>query len=559
MSTAYQPTQAELDALNSGTGFAPAAPGQDAAHEQEVLAMNSSQPLIPLPGGGVLGDLPPGVGTRALTFQPPTQPPAFDPNQPLPAPAPAPPSAPPPGAAPMARRAPGAAPPPNAEAQALANAGKAVEQTAQDKAAEGPLQQGIEQAKAGGLEERSALRLQQAADFEKQQKVAQQAHAQAVAEAQQAADEYKNFQFHDFYQNRSTASRITSIVGSFLGGLRSDGGPNPMLDKVKREADRDFEKQKLQLQSKENIAKLKREGIKDVDEWQSQQLSLLKIKQGMALDAIADHIDALTATATGKLRAAEGKTAADTIRRDGAQKQFEGQATLVESKLKAAQTAEAYAGAGLKKAEANKANAEAKAAGQKTTDDDEIFFDKNHEAAGLVSKGRGGAQAFATRDANFQDAIDKMAAYRNYIAKIGGRPKTLDQIKQARVLYKSAGLAVGAVSPNGTTKEAQEAEMATLGPDPSSITGWAQGPMISAVDQKIQQVRALKDDFRAQTLRPLHPRQEGIRSPTAPTELPAGVGGAPPGLPPGSIDTGRKTKDGRPVFKLANGQLVAPT
>jgi hypothetical protein len=480
------------------------------------------------------GGLPPGTTFGQATGL----------TQPLPAPGPALPSAPPPGAAPIAPR-PSAPAAPNAEAQALAQQGKAFEQQAKDKEAEAPAAQGIEDTKATGLQQRADLRTQQAEEYAQQQKIAQQAHANAVAEAQDAVDEYKNFKFTDL--QRSTGSRIVSIVGSFLGGLGGNGGINPMLDKLKRETDRDFEKQKLQLQSKENIAKLKREGVKDVDAYQADQLARLQIKQGMALASIGDHIDAMSATATGKLRAVEGKTAADTIRTEGAKQQFEGQAKLVESKLKTAQTAEAYAQAG-------KARAEARVAGQKSApDDDEIFYDKQGNAVGLVAKGRGGAQAFATRDANFQDALGKMNAYKSFLASVGGRPRNLDEIKRARVLYNNAGLAVAAVSPNGTSDTAQEHERASLGPDPSSIMGFAQGGSLEAVDSKIAQVSQLQQDYRTQTLRPLHGRQVGTQS-----AVPQPGGAAPPpaAAPPVPTAEGAKVVQNGVTFIRRGGQWL---
>lgn len=535
--------QAERDAQTHATP-APAPPSSPLAMADKFASLSPSPPS----GMGITGGLPPGMTAgAAMGFAPPPAPPAQASPPPAPMPAQAAPSA-------------GAQPPQNAEAKAIADEQKAFGAQADAKAAEGPANQAIEDQKASGFEAKSAEALRQAKEYGDAQKVAAQAHVNAVAEAQSAADEYKNFKFQDFWAKgrndvplRSTGSRIVTIVGAFLGGYANPGGPNAVLDMIKRETERDFDKQKMQLQSKENIASLKRQGVKDVDEFQRDQLARLQIKQGMAMQSIADHIDAQTATATGKLRAAEGKTAADAIRTQGAQQAALGQHALVQSNLTRAQTSEAYAAA-------SKNRAEAKAAGAKAgATDDEIFYDKQGNAVGLVAKGRGGAQAFATRDANFQDALDKMQAYKAYIDKIGGRPRSLAEIKQARVLYKSAGLAVGAVSPNGTTKEAQENEAATLGPDPSSITGWAQGPMASAVGDKIKQVQTLKDDYRTQMLRPLSGRQQGtvsaVPNPAAPVQAlkdPALQGAVP------IMKRNKRTGQMVQALKLTDGREVIP-
>lgn len=547
MALGYQPDDKALAGMVGAMGVAPSTPEDDAAHEREVLASNTG-PLVPLPGGGALGDLPPGVGTRALTFQVPTQPPPVDPmGAPLPQASPplAPPSAQPVGAAPRPAA-------PNAEAQAVAAEGRAAETQAQSKEREGAAEQSVQDANAAGLNAKAAKRDEQVGEYQAAQLAAQRAHSDAVAEAESAADEYKNFKFQDYWSGRNTAmqrslhttgGKIIAILGSFLGGMTVPrGGVDAVGERIKQETDRNFEQQKLKLQSKEQFAQWKRQGVKDVDAYQQDQLQRLQIKQGMALQSVADRTEALAATATGKLKAVEAKTLADGLRTQGAQMVTAGQHGLIQSNLARAETAKNYA-------EATKAKAEAKAAGVKAgATDDEIFYDKQGNAVGLVAKGRGGAQAFATRDANFQDALDKMQAYRDFIAKIGGRPKSVADIKQARVLYKSAGLAVGAVSPNGTTKEAQENEAATLGPDPSSISGWLQGPMSAAVDQKIAQVQTLKKDYQTQMLRPLNARQSGTVS-----AVPQPSRDVSSGPPPGAIVGSMNGKRGY----VLNGQFTA--
>lgn len=134
-----------------------------------------------------------------------------------------------------------------------------------------------------GAEQQGAAEAQQIRDAYAQRIKASET---AAADAQK---QYENFQFHNYWDNKSTGQYITAKLAAAFGGFGAalTGGQNEALANINRAIDRDFEKQKMQLASRENVAKWRREGVQDLYGQMQKELAGLEVKQGMAHKAVA--------------------------------------------------------------------------------------------------------------------------------------------------------------------------------------------------------------------------------------------------------------------------------
>lgn len=157
-------------------------------------------------------------------------------------------------------------------------------------------QQGVEAAQAPALEAKAKeLDAAAAADDAAALEAARvrQNYLERIGAANAAVDadtkKYENYQFHDYWSSLPTGKKIGAKIQIALGGFAAAflGGPNRALEQINREADRDFEKQKLQLASRERLSTLRRQGVTDLYGAMQRDLAALEVKQGLAHKAIA--------------------------------------------------------------------------------------------------------------------------------------------------------------------------------------------------------------------------------------------------------------------------------
>lgn len=147
------------------------------------------------------------------------------------------------------------------------------------------------------------------------------------------------------------------------------------------------------------------------------------------------------------------------------------------------------------------------AAGEKADDkaDHETVRDENGNKIGRVPTGRGGAQAFATRDADYTRALTQLEALKADIKDNGGRVLLPEAVKRRQTLKENADIAVATVSPLGKTDEAMKKEAASIG---QSGAYTLTGANPEAVARKIEELKDQRERYRKATLIPLKPAIE---------------------------------------------------
>lgn len=119
---------------------------------------------------------------------------------------------------------------------------------------------------------------------------------QAKREAQEAERRFESFTFTDPWANKSTGDRIEArlaiAITDFSNAMLGIRG-NEVWDRIKADIDRDFEKQKIALHSKEQMAKWKRDGVKDMYDELQKELAALQIKQAKAKEVVAAKAEAM--------------------------------------------------------------------------------------------------------------------------------------------------------------------------------------------------------------------------------------------------------------------------
>lgn len=156
-----------------------------------------------------------------------------------------------------------------------------------------------------------------------------------------------------------------------------------------------------------------------------------------------------------------------------------------------------------------------KRAAREDKEDAETVRNEKGNPVGRVPTGRGGAQGFATRDADYKRAEEKLRGLLEDIDKHGDRVTGLDETKRRNARYEDAVLGVATISPLGKTDEAKKTEAATLGSSGAvnlhDPLGYAAGANREAVQRKLDEVLRQREIYRQETLRPLK-GEERIRS-----------------------------------------------
>lgn len=142
--------------------------------------------------------------------------------------------------------------------------------------------------------------------------------------------------------------------------------------------------------------------------------------------------------------------------------------------------------------------------------DTTIVRDEKGQPIGYVPTGKGGAQGFATRDADYSRGEQMLQGLLTDIEQNGTRVMSPEAVQRRAALHKNAIIGVATVSPLGKTDEAQKLEAASIGPsgapDMHDKTGMLMGANPEAIRRKLEELRTQRERYRAQTLIPLEER-----------------------------------------------------
>ncbi len=197
--------------------------------------------------------------------------------------------------------------------------------------------------------QRQADALDRQAEIKRDQIVQKQmddlADADARAKVSRLVDDAErdvaDFKFHDYFSTLPTGKKVQIRIGAFLTGL-GGGDATPMINAA---INRDFEMQKAGLTSKENLVRMRREGVKDFDAALHDQRARIDLKNAAALDAAATEATAQALRTGNPLAQARARDLAAKLTQEAAVKRQD-----LSNKV--------YAGE-LEKARANMLNAKA--------------------------------------------------------------------------------------------------------------------------------------------------------------------------------------------------------
>lgn len=224
-----------------------------------------------------------------------------------------------------AKYLPQAAKPPKTREEASAAEAGDLEAEARDYEERGKAQAREQEIESGKLAEKGKTNEAAAAELAATLDQQRADHAAATAKAEEALTKYKNFQFQDFWPDSHTGPFINAVLGALGGfGAAVNGGHNEALSRIDEAMTRSYNKDLQRLRSTEQQYLWRKEGVKDLERYQAEQIDHLKIKYGYALDSIADKADSMAALAKGADKKAEFQALADKTRAAGAHLQRTG-------------------------------------------------------------------------------------------------------------------------------------------------------------------------------------------------------------------------------------------
>ena len=501
------------------------------------MAALAAPAILPFAAAGLSS---PDAGPFTHSPVPAAPPPGPMPASPPPMPMPGPPVAAPAPVPVPARRSGGGAAPATPKVDEF---GRQIEAGAQRA------QQGVDElqtAKAEGAEAKANLQggladLQEAQADERKAAAERNSKLSAHLEEQDAANlkKARDYTIPAFWEGHKGAE-IGSIISMAAGGIASGilGGPNGAAQIVQKKVDDYFYREKEKV---DNLYKYAEQTGRLNDKTRlryAQELSDLGAQHLAVTQSVLTRINEVETRNQGAVDRAM-VTGLKANLEQAYQKQLQDyrttQAELANHTLTArANAAQSYAAAGASRAAA--AASKAKATG---TEDKTAVMDDAGRLLGHVTGGRGGAQAFSARDADYSRALDKLTAIEKDIQANGGRVFSPEAAKRRNTLYNDAIIGVATVSPLGKTNEAMEKEAGSIG---SSGAYTGTGANLEAIQRKREEIMQQRERFRAQGLI----GYGGVRSEGA---APA-QGGQPP------VGT-RATSGGKPIVMTANGWAFA--
>jgi hypothetical protein len=377
------------------------------------------------------------------------------------------------------------------------------------------------------------------------QKAIDEGRAKANSIADAAVGKLEKYRFHDYFGDMSDAERIRTKFAVSLGafaaaGQYSNDPHNQVLDQINKIIDQQSKRDEQEVRKQYDIAKLRQEGAQQFEANMASDLATIKIKQSHAQRAAASELKSQLMDNGVPLAKVEANATYKKLLSDADQKYAEGYEKLMAihgnlalARFKASQNqpadpraladvakfaethtqAETYnyaAGKGIKDTNKsvqpiidNNNSTDAK----KNKADEAAEKNSVHLQDGKsyqVASGRGGAQAFGTRDADFGTALDQLTALREDVKTNGER--TLLNGSNRDALYNNATGAAAVVSPLGKNLESIEIEKGAIGPSGSPIghsgtfAGLARGAQPEAIDRKIEEVKKKREAYRREML-----------------------------------------------------------
>jgi len=362
-------------------------------------------------------------------------------------------------------------------------------------------------------------------------------------EAEQAVADHK---FHEFGSDHTLGDRVMGKIAAGLGdfNLSGHGTGHEGTDRLNRLIDRDFDKQKAELLTKENIAKWRRAGVTDANAQYQDELGALKIKQAKFHEAAAAKALSLqlrsgipveeaqaSAVVKGQLAAAAKARAEGMRHLEGSITTQYGQRTAPKAKgggkggggsgaslekfvaavnalpVGAAVTPEIYTlgrAAGYKvnqvssevdriRASGSKAagvGSRAELAGERVenlkgsldvTDENGNFLGKADDAAA--------AKKLRTQIPAFDQFRQRMTALRDYVKEHGPRAWSIDEIQHRDSLGAAAAAAGRVYNGLGGTDASQKLEAEINGARGTPGHGWMSGANLDVLDHNIAEAQ----------------------------------------------------------------------
>lgn len=174
------------------------------------------------------------------------------------------------------------------EAAAVGREGVAVaKQSAEDLAKADQLRADEAQASADRM---TALQRQQEAAYKESKGAFDQARA-----------DVSNFKFHDFFSSPLEAKSVLSAIGMLLGGASYDANHvNQAVAQVNIAMDRDTKRQLDYLHSKQHLADLAQQGVRDTQSYLAHEMANFHTAEALKKEAVARQVDALSSTTRGR-------------------------------------------------------------------------------------------------------------------------------------------------------------------------------------------------------------------------------------------------------------------
>jgi hypothetical protein len=398
---------------------------------------------------------------------------------------------------------------------------------------------------------------------ERNDKIAQ---VQAASEAEK--QKYAGMKVRDYFGpgGEGEGNKGGILLGIALSGIGAaiarKGGGNQALDQLNLNIDRFRKSEQMRIEKQAEAVKMAGASVEDAERQKAAALHDLDARTAAVRETIAQ--EARTKAA------ARGLSVAQIENDSNVQKLDKAALTADQERQRRAMeyVDKDLAHAATLRSKTVTTNVHQEGGGRGATsggaNDAGDVFDAQGNLLGRVTNGRGGAQAFMTRDADYSRAQAQLEALRKDIETNGERVFGGDAIKRRQSLLHDAKIAVATVSPLGKTNEAMEQEGGSIGANHGLIGGMIVGDNPEAVTSKIKQLKEQQHLYRQQGLIPV----EGGKSVAPTTSIPKGAGPSAPEPAPdriamkaqlikaSSAQTGetKTLSDGRKVRKVGANQ-----
>lgn len=148
------------------------------------------------------------------------------------------------------------------------------------------------------------------------------AYDESQAAFQQARADVANFKFTDYWANKTAGETVLAGVGMLLGGVSYDSHhQNQAVQLIQAGIDRDAKQQLDFLHSKEHLADLANQGVRDTQSYLAHEIANFQTAEALKKEAIAAQIDEGLSTVRGKQNVVAAQGVAAKLREQAAKDQ----------------------------------------------------------------------------------------------------------------------------------------------------------------------------------------------------------------------------------------------